>query len=264
MSQEEILNMFRQPILPDFERMVRKDSTGKVVTLEELQADTTYDKFADYFADENGVVQELVFRQKTAADEVFIKKMETVFKERRHGFDIELMDVDCGDAKILLEEALIADQDNRKGEGRNDDAVELNNQQVVFSIIEKCGFPRKSELGQKAVDGAFYVLQHAGHKHRVKYFPLVQESVKRGDLELKQLAMMEDRILTREGKRQKYGTQITRSGDGPWVLRPIADVKNVNERRAAVGLEPIEEYLERNGIEFDLVALEKKWQSEGK
>ena len=263
MSQDEVLEMLRQPILPDLPSLTRKDSTGRAVSLEELNADSSYTKFPDYYADKNGVPQELVFRQKTAGDEAFQKEIMEVMKERRNGFDVELLDIDCLEAKSLLEKALDADQDNRKGEGRNDQMVELQNQRIVFSIIEECGFPTRAEFGQKAVHGAFFVLQHAGHKHRKKYFHLVRESVDRGDLERRQLALMEDRILKHDGQRQKYGTQISRVGNGPWTLHPIEDVMSVNQRRAAIGMEPIEEYLAGKNIEFDPVALEKQWQAEG-
>ena len=63
------------------------------------------------------------------------------------------------------------------------------------------------------------------------------------------LALLEDRILMRTGKKQKYGSQVT-CPNGVCDVYPIEDPDNVNKRRASVGLEPIEDYLMRFGIEY--------------
>jgi hypothetical protein len=67
-----------------------------------------------------------------------------------------------------------------------------------------------------------------------------------------QAAMLEDRILLSAGRNQVYATQL-RSGPetgGKLVLRPIDDARNVDARRAAVGLKPLAEYLKEFGIEY--------------
>ena len=55
--------------------------------------------------------------------------------------------------------------------------------------------------------------------------------------------MLEDRILTRGGMKQRYGTQVTAGADGVPRVDPIEDPANVDERRASVGLPPMQDYL---------------------
>jgi hypothetical protein len=66
------------------------------------------------------------------------------------------------------------------------------------------------------------------------------------------LALLEDRILMRQNKKQIYGSQIVREGNGPWSVYPIADPKNVDFRRAEVGLGPIADYLSQMGLTWDV------------
>jgi uncharacterized protein DUF6624 len=57
------------------------------------------------------------------------------------------------------------------------------------------------------------------------------------------LAYLEDRILVREGRPQRYGTQLEKDGVG-WKPLPTTDPESLDARRRAVGLEPISEYLD--------------------
>ena len=51
--------------------------------------------------------------------------------------------------------------------------------------------------------------------------------------------MLQDRIRVFEGKTQRYGTQLTVADDGTLSPNPIEDPDGVEERRRAVGLEPL-------------------------
>ena len=59
----------------------------------------------------------------------------------------------------------------------------------------------------------------------------------------------------RNEKNQTYGSQTTwDKTTGKIKIHPIEDVKNVNDRRKKIGLEPIEEYAKMNGYVFDQMA----------
>lgn len=61
-------------------------------------------------------------------------------------------------------------------------------------------------------------------------------------------AMMEDRLLMYQGKKQVYGTQATSTvgKDGSMAIWPIEDPEKVNERRKAAGFtNTIEENAQR-------------------
>jgi hypothetical protein len=57
------------------------------------------------------------------------------------------------------------------------------------------------------------------------------------------LAFIIDRIAILEGRLQTYGSQIDISGKTPKPY-PLFEPDKLNERRASIGLEPIEIYLE--------------------
>jgi hypothetical protein len=57
----------------------------------------------------------------------------------------------------------------------------------------------------------------------------------------------------RKGEKQKYGSQIRiNPKTGMQEIWPIDDEKNVNKRRAEIGMEPMEDYARRFGIEYKL------------
>ena len=58
---------------------------------------------------------------------------------------------------------------------------------------------------------------------------------------MKNLALLTDRVLLAEGKKQLYGTQFT-FVNGKLKPHPIQDEANVDKRRAEAGLPPLAEY----------------------
>jgi len=116
-------------------------------------------------------------------------------------------------------------------------ADEANISRLV-EIIKEHGWPRPSLVGDKGAKAAFLVLQHADHDYQTKYLPLVKESVDAGDARGADLALLEDRVLMREGKQQRYGTQVQRDDRGRWIFYLIEDGSNVDKRRQSVGLSP--------------------------
>ncbi len=118
-------------------------------------------------------------------------------------------------------------------------------------MIKENGWPGLSSVGGKASLAAFLILQHADYEYQKKYFPLVNEALKKGEIEASNVALLEDRILVREGKEQIYGTQLkTNETTGKLELSPIKDEENVDKRRQAVGLPPIAEYLKAFGLQY--------------
>jgi hypothetical protein len=164
--------------------------------------------------------------------------------------EIILVDVDCGESKEILEEAFEEDQSNRADANNIDRDIDYEDQARVVSLLEKCGWPQKAIVGEKGLTAVFLVIQHASKALREKYFPLIKASAEKGELALRAVAMMEDRMLMENGKKQKYGTQLISYNNGPLQLHPIEDEGNVNQRRAAMGMGTIEEYLKQFGLEY--------------
>lgn len=129
--------------------------------------------------------------------------------------------------------------------------IDSTNQVQICEIINKYGWLGKSVVG-KYNSVLFLVIQHADLKTQEKYYPLLKNSVEIGESSASEAALMEDRILMRQGKKQKYGSQIIINENGVQVLYPIEDERNVNIRRSKVGLESIEEYVNHFGIDYKL------------
>jgi len=158
--------------------------------------------------------------------------------------------IECEDIKSLLEQIYDIDQGNRGGNKIIDEGIDLQNQSAVVAIIERCGWPTARQAGSKGMQAVFLVIQHSSREMREKYFPLIKESAVKGDLSQRAVAMMEDRMLMEKGKKQKYGTQLVKFGDGPFKLHPVEDPENLNARRLEMGMETIEEYLKHFGLVY--------------
>jgi hypothetical protein len=57
------------------------------------------------------------------------------------------------------------------------------------------------------------------------------------------VAMLEDRLRVRAGRKQLYGTQLVRGANGNLEPSPIEDPKHVELRRDAAGLPPLQQSL---------------------
>lgn len=109
----------------------------------------------------------------------------------------------------------------------------------------------KSKVGSSLEATAFLVVQHAELPVQEKYFGLLESAAKAGELEMSSFALLVDRIRMRKGEKQLYGSQVTDpDGDGIWQLHPIEDEARVNQRRAEIGMEPLEDYAHRFGIQY--------------
>ena len=118
-------------------------------------------------------------------------------------------------------------------------------------ILDDRGWPSTALVGRDARMAVFLVLQHAPTEVQEKYLPMARDAARAGNLEPSSLAMLEDRVLMGRGHKQRYGTQLhTAHGTQPLGLWPIEDEANVDERRKAVGLEPLADYLKRFNVKY--------------
>ncbi|WP_185280879.1 energy transducer TonB [Hymenobacter sp. NBH84] len=88
------------------------------------------------------------------------------------------------------------------------------------------------------------------HNPDAKYLPLLTAAADQGEFSWSALALLIDRLKTEQGEKQVYGSQSLFDRKGHGKLYPIEDEVRVNERRAKVGLEPLEEYLQRHGLVY--------------
>jgi hypothetical protein len=129
----------------------------------------------------------------------------------------------------------------------------------VSRILDQYGWLSKDKVGSTGNTTLFLVVQHSGLKTQQKYLPLMRAAVKRGNADPSSLALLEDRLALAEGRHQIYGSQVS-AGATPEenYVRPLADPDHVDERRAAVGLQPLADYVKYWNMTWDAETYKKQ------
>lgn len=153
-----------------------------------------------------------------------------------------LMDIYGADSDLVKEQQAIYERNH------------IVNEIKVKRILDEYGWPAKELIGEQGNWTICNVIQHSDNEVRIEYLPMMREAVKADKLEPRFLVRAEDRIATERGDLQIYGGQMkyypeTKS----FNVWPVLDPENIDERRAAIGLGPIAEYLkDRFDFEWDL------------
>jgi hypothetical protein len=120
-------------------------------------------------------------------------------------------------------------------------------------IVATYGWPGRRLVGTEAAAAAWLLVSHAVRDPATGAPDLVFQRLSLDlmrklppcEVENTHLAYLTDRVLLYEGKKQLYGTMLTRNEEGVKVPQPIEDEANVDKRRAELGLQPLAEYLRR-------------------
>ncbi|MCI0434172.1 MAG: hypothetical protein L0271_11135 [Gemmatimonadetes bacterium] len=109
--------------------------------------------------------------------------------------------------------------------------------------VRSRGWPAISRVGEPAARAAFLIVQHSPVvAFQREVLPHLVAAAGAGEASRSDAAMLEDRVLTEDGKPQRYGTQF-RILDGVLVPYPIAEPETLEQRRAEVGLMPMADYV---------------------
>ncbi|MDX3075844.1 DUF6624 domain-containing protein [Streptomyces sp. MI02-7b] len=123
--------------------------------------------------------------------------------------------------------------------------VRAENTEILRAIIKEHGWPGVSLVGRKAATAAWLVAHHSEDAaFQELSLRLLRAAVAEGDAEAEHLAQLTDRCCARRRIPQIYGTQYARDAAGLTLL-PVLDPQQLDDRRAALGLEPHAEYDER-------------------
>lgn len=146
------------------------------------------------------------------------------------------------------------------------DSVDL---EKVTKILNTKGWVGKDKVGEKANQTLFLVIQHANIETQQKYLPMMREAVKKGNASSSELALLEDRVALRKGKKQIYGSQIGRNAKtNQFYVLPLEDPDNVDKRRSEVGLGLLSDYVKNWNIIWNVEEYKKnlpeieKWSKE--
>jgi len=119
-------------------------------------------------------------------------------------------------------------------------AQDSANAAVLREIVARYGWPGKRLVGIEGANAAWLIAQHNASLQR-EALRLMREMP--GDVSPMDLAYLEDRVLSGDGKPQRYGTQLRPARNGVAELFPIDDLEHVDERRAEAGLWPLGAYI---------------------
>lgn len=129
----------------------------------------------------------------------------------------------------------------------------------IIKILDERGWVGKNLVGGQASQALFLVIQHADLKDQQKYLPMMREAVKKGNANPGSLALLEDRVALREGRKQIYGSQLAFNPEtNKPFLFPLEDPDHVDEKRAGAGLEPLADYLKKMNIIWNVETYKKE------
>lgn len=124
--------------------------------------------------------------------------------------------------------------------------VDEGNTAWLADLVAERGWPGRTVAGDDGAHAAWLLAQHADQRpdQQRSFLDALRGAVADGEASAADLAYLEDRVRVNTGRPQIYGTQFTYTGEdfGP---APIDDPDRLDERRAAVGLEPFADYQSR-------------------
>ena len=120
------------------------------------------------------------------------------------------------------------------------------NEADLIAILEEQGWPHLSAVGEEAAFAATNVLTHMSLEERQTYLPMLAAACEAGQADWGEYAPSFDRTELESGRPQVYGTQMELDeATGDYVPQPMIEPDRVDERRAAIGMEPIADQLAR-------------------
>ncbi|ROO63098.1 hypothetical protein EDC02_5112 [Micromonospora sp. Llam0] len=123
--------------------------------------------------------------------------------------------------------------------------VDERNTARLAEIVSEHGWPTRSLIGDDGANAAWLLAQHADHDldQQKRFLDLMRAAVAANEASAVDLAYLTDRVATHAGQPQIYGTQLRPGPDGRLTAYPIADSDTVDQRRAALGLDPLVDYI---------------------
>lgn len=117
----------------------------------------------------------------------------------------------------------------------------------VQNIFKKYGFPNFAVAGEQGSTNFWLLVQHqdAHPEFQEEVLKTMKAAVDDQKASAADYAYLTDRVKVNTGQLQIYGTQMQLNPEGTsYEPKPIIDPEKLNERRAAVGLSTIEDYIQ--------------------
>jgi hypothetical protein len=137
--------------------------------------------------------------------------------------------------------------------------IDSFNMLKIERIIAKYGYPGKSLVGEDLKSIAAFVIIHNPSKQE-KYLPLLWSESKKGNVDTREVAILEDRILMLKGKKQIYGTAMKYDTIGFDSIKSVYTTKlkvweiqnysNLDKKREKVGWYSFKKQCEYSNIDI--------------
>ncbi|HKB15438.1 MAG TPA: DUF6624 domain-containing protein [Planctomycetota bacterium] len=140
-----------------------------------------------------------------------------------------------------------ADQAVRKDPARRGEmeAIDKANTAFLKETVGRVGWIDAPRFGREAAGAAFLLVQHSGDLSLMAAaLPAIEEDVRAHRVDPQDYALLFDRLQISMGRRQRYGSQIGQDDAGRPVVLPLEDRSRVDAQRGALGLIPLQAYLE--------------------
>lgn len=137
--------------------------------------------------------------------------------------------------------------------------VDSINMERVEKIIEKYGYPGKELVGDELKTVCAFVIIH-NPKKQENYLKMLWTESKKGNIDKKEVAILEDRIRMLKGEDQLYGTAMKFDSIGidkksgamitKTVIWKIKNLKNIDKKREKLGWYSLKIQCEFEGIDW--------------
>lgn len=124
--------------------------------------------------------------------------------------------------------------------------VDRDNHDWLKTYIAAHGVPGVSQVGEIGVHSVWTLVQHADADpaFQAHMLDLFKPMLASGQINPSDYALLEDRVLLKQGKPQLYGSQFQGDPSHPSTFKPqpVQDPAHLDERRAKMGLMPLADY----------------------
>lgn len=121
--------------------------------------------------------------------------------------------------------------------------VDFENTQWLKVHVAAKGWPKYTEVGEKAANAAWLLAQHADHDpaFQLQVLRLMEPLLATKEVSAGDYAYLYDRITLKLTGKQRFATQFW-CNEGKMQPRPLEQPDKVDELRAAMQLQPLAEY----------------------
>lgn len=125
------------------------------------------------------------------------------------------------------------------------DSINKIHQRFLKEVIDTSGYPGHDRIGEDGESNFWVMVQHSDFDPvwQGEVLALLKEQVKANNATPSHVGLLEDRVRVNTGRPQLYGTQRHFNELGQAYIKDLEDRNQVNERRATLGMETLEAYL---------------------